>query len=269
MNDFLKSLEGYDDGGKVEHIADELEAQGFKADIRRRKRGKKNIFNVFYTRDDVDAVFVVIYNVNEGKFHYTVLDYAIYKKYIKDDEEVILNRVQRTMGDFKIVLSSNKYVNVALHRLVFDDLKDGEMIDHVTHSACINTRECLRRCNNMENCRNKKFYSDVVCLHFSVNKSLVDKAEKAKLIKAGFEGDGRRLYSPDYKTQNELYTALADFENKYLGKFRYNPLNDFTETWYAYLVYKMLGYITAKDLEDYNRDFMISRYPEIAQYYQL
>ena len=266
MMSFIKGIENKQFFEQMVAITDALIEAGYKEVYRVRKQGKKNIENIYYVGEKY--VFIVIYNRNTNVMGYSLVDYDFYKSIIEVDSTVICNIMMRTMKDFKVVLRNKKYRNAIIHRLVISC--EGKQVDHISHVAFINIAEYLRPCTNQQNCLNKKFYSKVADNEkaFSLPVSIFSSEDKISLLGKGFVVKKKRIFSPEYSTTREMYEALNKFETKYLGEFRYNPLIDFSETWYALVITKCLG---GSDLElmEYNRDFMIQNHPDIAKYYQL
>lgn len=262
---FLKVLEKMTLAEQIAKVADLLEESGCTI-VQRSRRG---ITNLFYYKEGGDYVYGLIYKEKGNILYYTLMDYSTYKDIIEPDESIILNWIKRTMRDYKIVLRNHEYVNVPLHRLAIDC--EGRQVDHKTHNACINIKDYLAACSNKENSINKKFYCkvDKKSKSFSAPASIVDSVSRISLCNNGFKPNGGRLCSPEYGTKAELYAALDAFEAKYLGSFRYNPLVDFSNTWYALVIQKMLGGISDTDLYEYNRVYMINNHAKIAEYYQL
>lgn len=265
----VKSFETMNNLDKIFTIADLLESAGFTIEYRRRSQGHKNIENFIYVKDGVDYVFCVIHKIKENEFLYTLMDYRTYMVHIKPNPDIIINYMMRQMGDYKIVLRDKEHKNTPIHRLAIDC--EGKQINHKSHNACLNIGEYLIACTNAENCKDKAFYSKIADdkKSFSAPTSILGDKDKILLLGKGFQIKGGRLQSPEYKSLDDMYTALNEFETRYLGKFRYNPLIDFTDTWYALVIQKMFGDISDTDLYEYNRQYMLSNHSDIAEYYQL
>lgn len=265
----VKSMESLDTAQRIIKIADMLESQGFNVEYRRRQHSKKNIVNYFYSKDGVDYVYCVIYKLKENQIYYTLIDYSTYRDVIIPNPDIILNWVIRQMGDLKIVMRSEKFINVPVHRVAVDCA--GREINHKTHNACINISEYLNVCSSAENSRDKVFYSRVSddMKSFSVPVSVVNDNERINLLSKNYKVYRGRVYSPEFESTEEMYTALNAFEDKFLGKYRYNPLVDFSDTWYALVIQKMFGDISDVDLYEYNREYMIKNHADITEYYQL
>ena len=202
-------------------------------------------------------------------FYYTIMDFKVYEKVIVPNTDIIINWNERNMKDFKIVLRSKDYVNVPLHRLAIECT--GLQVNHKTHNACINISEYLSACTADQNSKDKDCYTTISDnkKSFSAPLSTVSTEDSISLLSKGFRFTKERIYSPEYPTSKEMYSALDNFENKYLGAFRYNPLIDCVNTWYVLVVQKMLGSISDVDLYEYNRRYIIEHRADIAEYYQL
>lgn len=78
-----------------------------------------------------------------------------------------------------------------------------------------------------------------------------------------------RIYSKSFERPDQMYHELEIFEKEQFGAFRYNPSYDFSETFYAFVAWKMIGWGTETEITKYNRDYIIRNRPEVAKYYQL
>lgn len=70
-------------------------------------------------------------------------------------------------------------------------------------------------------------------------------------------------------SEEEIYAKLVAYEKEEFGEFAYNPLHDFTETWYAYMLYAMLGTISEKELREYQKDYILRNDKAAARYYKI
>lgn len=248
-------------------LLDMLEAQGY-TDVER-KGARSSIMNYFYSRDNCDYVFAVIHKKEEKEIFYAFMDKRTYVECIEARKGVILNNCVRNMKDYKIILSGDKWDNEMLHKVALEGEKDN--VDHISHNAAINIKELLRPCSAKENSMNKPLHCKVAKnkLLFRVNKNLVKADDYKFLHDNDFEFTVSKVISPTYTTKEELYAAINKFEEKCFGEFRYNPLKDFSETWYALVICKMLGVLTEDELYEYNRQYMRRWHKDIAEYYQL
>lgn len=253
----------------------------------------------FYYKDGVEYIFCVLKNIKTKKVSPCVIDLDLYNKpsenviIEKDGQEyhitkkcfgdlsVVLVAQERNAGDFKCMCHSGGYCNAPLHRIVMseelakENKEDKENkrkeVDHITHSLVLNAKKYLRVCTGIENNYNKKCYSKIYknCKQFSISIKHLDANIVKTLEMQGYTNTGNRLKSPKFNTEDEMVQELARVENLLLGKFRYNPLIDYSETWYAVVLCEVLGILTHQELEDYNRDYFKKNYPNVARYYGL
>ena len=249
---------------QIERLADMLEEQGFQTDIVKSRQG---IRNFIYYAPNSSAVFVVIYKPRQNELYYTVLDREVYERELKGTGRV-LNYAIRHDGSYKIVFAEDD-TNKSVHRFVIP-CKDKE-IDHIGVNKCLNTRELLRPVSAAQNSMNHKFYSRVSLenLQFKIKNCSQTDNQRKSLVQAGFKLEGDYFISPTYNSEKELFKAVNKVEKFLLGEYRYNPLVDFSETWYAYAFYKMLGDCSMYDVKRYNADFMRRNHKNIACYYML
>ncbi|NBJ98378.1 hypothetical protein D5282_13900 [bacterium 1xD8-48] len=77
-----------------------------------------------------------------------------------------------------------------------------------------------------------------------------------------------RVCTSSENMRNRKYCAQQPVDGEEADQFRYNPLKDFSVTWYAFVMHKMLGWGTARDMEDYNRDYILRNDKVAACYYR-
>lgn len=256
----------------------------------------KGNYNYVFSKDGVDVVFVIIFSSRKNTVSYTILDKDVYENVFRN-KGIVLVPQERNAGDYKIVYHSAgkdsevKKMNVVLHSTVLGKV-DGVQVDHISHNPFINTREMLRMCNTQQNAFNKPCYTTI--LENGVSFKVPDKLnetqrEELKQLGYSFKVCGRTncIYSPEFKTEEEMYAEINRLETLMLGEFRYNPVNDYRETWYAYVLYKMLGLVTKEELDAYvvgyfrrnpNKEVgihtednskKVPTYADIVKYYQL
>lgn len=208
----------------------------------------------------------------------TIIDRSFYDEFfndLDDGEKLTVCISKRHAGDYKIMVNGRRhgkiYADASLHQLVCKH-EDGKQIDHISCSTLVNMAEYLRSVTGKENMANRKYYSriDLENLSFiSINK-VNDMNERIELINQDYKfliKMGREyIRSRRFSTKVDLYNALNMYENKYLKQFRYNPLVDFSETWYALVVDDFLGEV---NLHEYNRNYAIRTEYEKVEYYQL
>ena len=77
----------------------------------------------------------------------------------------------------------------------------------------------------------------------------------------GLKVQGKKFISNrKYSSEKELYSDVADIAELVLGQFRYDPLVDFSETWYALVFEEMLKKISSEEREEYQRMYWIKKY---------
>lgn len=272
MYNIFKVLETLgSDEEKIEFIADTLEQNGIPSEDRPLKR-YDGVININYTKPGVDAVFCVIYKPKSGELNFTLIDYDLYDKYVLSDPRLRINTSERNKGDKKIIFNSKNFNNSAVHRLAVGQDCKGKQVDHIPHEVRLNIKMVLRVCNAWENRANRRFYSNVASnkKSFSIRLPYLSESDKNALLSKNYRVVGDGVYkSPKFNNADEMYKEINLIETKYVGEFRYNPLLDFSETWYALVLYKMLGIISYKELLEYNKDYMIRNHKDIAEYYQL
>ena len=226
---------------------------------------KKANVHVFI-KDDCDYVFI---NINK--------DFC-YNEYLILDKDFVFKNIMTPDGVFIGSLNCNYYYNgsnreikkdfklsgkgkalVYIHRAVcglgFEDTLE---VDHISHNHCIATREMLRTCTHEQNIVNKKFSVKV-----DVNKNIfevknrVPDEDRRFFINQGYCLNKNRIISPAFSSMDEMYKALNAYEKRYLGEYRYNPLSDFEETWYAYALFRFTNLYSAEDIMKYQRDYYL------------
>lgn len=249
---------------QIEKVADMLEEQGFQTETVKSRQG---IRNFIYHSPSSSAVFVVIYKPRKNELYHTVLDRETYERELRNTNRV-LNYAIRHDGSYKIVFAEDD-TNKSVHRLVIPC--EAREIDHIAVNKCINTKEMLRPVTAAQNSMNHKFYSRVSLenLQFKIKNCAQNDNQRKSLIQAGFKLEGDYLISPIYNSEKELFEAVNKVEKFLLGEYRYNPLVDFSDTWYAYAIYKLLGICSMNEVMSYNADFMHRYHSNIAKYYQL
>ncbi len=263
--EYLRRFEGLNDSEAIEKLADLLEDLGFTVET---KKGKGGIRNFVYRKAEVPYIFVVIYKTYVEGYSFAFLDADVYDKIIVDKPEAILNTCIRHDKDNKIVFAKDK-TNISVHRCVMDC--EGYFINHKSHNLGLDTRELIQLCTPSQNKKDVKFYSQVDDINksFDLVDSIKDLELKIKLRGVGYTFSKGRIYSPTFETTEEMYKALNDLEDMMFGEFRYNPLIDFSKTFYAYILCRCLGEFTMQDVMEYNRDYHIRNNPDIARYYML
>lgn len=272
----IKSMEGLGELERRIEIYKLFEGKVFATERRLKGSEKTGVENVFFINKELSHVFCFIYSNKTETISWTLMNYSTYKDVFVSNPDAILYKVHVKNTQYKIVVNGGKYSYVAFHRVV-TSCESKDQVDHITHNTYINIKEYLRNCTAGENNKNKAFCSSIAedKKSFSITIEGISDSERVILLQNGYRldrGDSIdrfRVCSPEFETTSEMYKALNAFETKYLGEFRYNPLVDFKETWYALVIQKMLGGISDEELHEYNREYMIKNHKDIAEYYQL
>ena len=264
----LVQFEDMNDIQRIQAIESILMAHGAKR-IEKTSRRKKNLSNIFYLRQGVPYVFVVIINRDKGYYTWTLIDYSTYQEIVVKQNQIF--RAEQCHHEKKWSIQYGA-ANVRVHDFV---LPNASAVDHVTGCKLINIKEMLRPCNAQENMKNVLRY----CTVDKRNKSFYMKdpnttaEDRIRLGQLGFTikhlSKGDYIYSPSYNTLGECYTMINQFEQHYFGAFAFNPLMNFEYTWYALILQKMLGCMSDLELMQYNRSYWIRKRAEDAEYYML
>ncbi len=264
MFEDLKKFEGLNYLEQAVRLEELLEAAGFSQEERRSRKG---IENFVFSKDGVDTSFIEIIKPS-GEWACTVTDNSVCAK-VFGVRGRTLNFTDRHDEKRKIIFFEEGK-NIALHRVVVD-AKDGLSVDHRAHSTFINTEEMLRECTNMENSRNKRFYSRINAGNrsFSIKDNVEDVEVKSMLEDAGYKFRRGRIYSPKFDSQTALYREVNRLEKALFGEFAYDPLMDFRDTFYAYVAYRCLGWYSLEEVKEYNREYFLEHNSGVSEYYLL
>lgn len=122
---------------------------------------------------------------------------------------------------------------VKLHKAICPVEDAGLVVDHIAGSPSIVTCEMLRSATLQQNRMNTLFYSTTNKNYFTGCYTMTD-AEKNMLLEKGYKLKNPILKSefltrynvtsPKYVSEQEMFKNLNECENKFLGKFRYDPI---------------------------------------------
>lgn len=251
---------------KVDLLDNILEREGFEYE---KRVGNNNLQNITYCSRGSNIVtsFVVSSQI-DGLVLPVILDKDVYDEFFSDGS---LISVKTGGGDDKRLIpvkGGKVYVNTQLHRAALNLQKGcGIQVDHCTHYTGCALREELRPCTNRENAMNKPMRSVLLGNNSFKTKATLTNDEVNKFKDMGFTYSKKGyLVSPEYNTEKEMYNAIQMIETMLFGEFRYNPLLDFSETWYALILWKMLS-LPEEDIMAYQRDYIIHNKPDVAKYY--
>lgn len=280
----LRSFENLGVVEQIDKVERMLEAADFETEQVVSNKGNTNIF---YSKDGVDTVFVTIHCKRNNTVAYAVIDKDVYEKEFRGTGKILMLKM-RADNKYKIICSSGGWNNASLHHIIMGKADDIQ-IDHVSHNIFINTRECLRPCYAQENAFNKPFYSTIMenDLSFRIRDKVISIPERQALADMGYKFSGKYIYSPTFDTEADMYAEIARIETRYLMQYRYNPVIDYRATWYAYVLYKMLGIVDKAELDAYVIDYIkrnpnkklgnnvgdgskkVPTFADIKKYYQL
>lgn len=289
----LMQFEGRSYWEQIDMVCDELKKAGF---IEKRVKCKKRSENIYYYKDDCDMVLAVINlpdreqlirtkdkkvgRVGDGLKQAVVIDKSVFNSLMENRKKLSLKVRSDTLNEVVADATGKRYVaivtnsgNECLHQYVmgYPYVHKDAQIDHLSHYMGICTKDFLRVCSPQQNRCNMACYSkiDRENKQFIISCTQMDSAQRLVYIMKGYSFKNNRMHSPSFNTYEEMHQALDEFENSYLGKYRYSPLYDFYDTFYAFVAWKMLGWGTETEITEYNRDYIMRNNPEVAEYYRL
>lgn len=261
----LKEFDGKDYMGKVDLLDDILENSGLQYEMISGRASLKNV--TYYSKDGkIVTSFVCSDQIDVGCMP-VITNSDVYDELFSDKGLISIKTGGGKNKRLIPVKGGRVYVNTPLHRAVLHLIKgSGVQVDHRTHYTGCALREELRTCTARQNCMNKPCRSLILKKNRFKTKAFLDESQIKYLADNGFTYNGEYVYSKKYNTEDEMYKAIEFVENIAFGEFRYNPLFDFTETWYALILWKMLD-LPEEDIMAYQRDYIINNKPEVAEYY--
>ena len=198
-----------------------------------------------------EAVFITAPSRGEDGISFTIIDRDFYDRWLANGNGSLSFNGKEGGDDYRVIgYSMVGERQKALHRLVLMNAGidiTGLVVDHRFMESRINTLEALRPATDSQNRRNTRFYFS------SARVSLPESVKKQVALGV---------------SEEKIYGMLTDYALKEHGEFAYNPLVDFTNTWYAYVLYKMLGICEFDDLKVYNIAYIESYEPDVARYYK-
>ncbi len=264
----------------VNDIVEMLGKAGFDTSDEPNKsnRGTKSRF---YYKEGVDLVFCTIDTEkskgarNKG-IYYTIIDKITFDKFkdfepkfnISQSGDYVTLYLKHIPGDW------GTYRGTLLHSVLKSDevSKETPVVDHVTNNGFINInqKDYLRVCNPLQNKMNSRYtklvnvQEDTLSFYIIPQKSIKGKEEKLREL--GLVKKGKNYYSIMFDSEEELYKTIGAVEKAIYGEFRYDPLKDFSQTWYVLVYEKMLGKISHEEAKEYQRDYFKRTHPDIAKY---
>ena len=143
----LLQFENMSDIQRIQAIESILMANGAKR-IEKTSRRKKNLSNIFYLRQGVPYVFVVIINRDKGYYTWTLIDYSTYQELVVKQNQIF--RAEQCHHEKKWSIQYGA-ANVRVHDFV---LPNASAVDHICGNKSVNIRELLRPCTPQENMKN-------------------------------------------------------------------------------------------------------------------
>lgn len=223
------------DAVRIVSVCKIMEEAGLEPVTRRTGKGEVT----YYVGDDF--VFAVRRTPEADKdFDFTIMDRKIYEKYIVNcDGTFCFNKkgsVYRPITSYTD--STGQRYSIPFHKLVLQEkakktgIKLKDVVDHRFSDARINTFEALRPVTRSEN-----------------------------------KGNTRYLHKkPDGVKYNGHKMRAEEAEQAKFGKYAYNPVYDFRETWYAYVLCRMLGVMSFNDVLEYNKRYWRKNEKALAYY---
>ena len=289
----LMQFEGKSYWEQIDMVCDELKKAGF---VEKRVKCKKRSENIYYYKDDCDVVLVVInlpdrmqvirtkdkkvWYVGDGLKQAAIIDKFVFNSLMENGEKLSLKVRNNTLNEIVAEATGKRYVaivtnsgNEYLHQYAmgypYADKK--AQIDHISHYMGICTKDFLRVCSSQQNRCNTACYSriDKGNRQFIISCTQMGSAQRLVYKMMGYSFKKERMYSPSFDTCDEMLQELNTFEDWYLGKYRYMPLYNFYDTFYAFVAWKMLGWGTEAEITEYNRNYIMRNNPEVAEYYRL
>lgn len=293
----LEKLEGMDEQEQIKYVVDLLDKESDLGNIKkvyksshpeRKEEIPKLTENIYYYKEnyidvkdetepksDSDrlAVLCIIRKLKNrqtdtGEEEYAQ-NYTIFDKNIMEDLEAGKLVVNYTDDiNFKRMnVMGEKYHERLYQYIRYSDIYP--QIDHKANNPRINLDNYLRTCNSYYNRLNQRDVHfakvDTQERKFYAYNSDVSQEKLEEYIKAGYEIVGFGLYSKEYKHMRDLYRDMKKFEEDNTQRiegevFRYDPVNDYSFTWYVVVFWKVLGWINKEDADNYQKDFWFRKY---------
>lgn len=196
--------------------------------------------------------------------NYTIFDKNIMKDL--EEDELVVNYTDDI--NFKRMNVIGKKYHEKLYQYIrYSDIYP--QIDHKSNNPRINLDNYLRTCNSYYNKLNQRDVHfakvDTRERKFYAHSLDVSSERREEYIKNGYKIVDFGLYSKEYKRMRDLYRDMKKFEEDNTqgleGEiFRYDPINDYSYTWYVVVFWKVLGWINKEDADNYQKDFWFRKY---------
>jgi len=164
------------------------------------------------------SVFSVVHKPSaHDEYEYILIDKDVYDRYLADGQGT-LSLVQRDGKSYYKAILNYQKSNIALHRRILED-------------------------------------AGYDLAGMQVDHVVHDTMINTKDFLRPCTGRQNALNRSNSRNKMEI-TDENYFEANYMDSFRYNPVLDFRDTWYAIVFYKMLN-LPSKVVCDYNRDYIL------------
>ncbi len=265
----FKGFEGLSEEKKAKRLEDILKRECW---FLGEKESRAKVKNSHYLSRDWKYVTTIIRN-KEQKMFACIYDYSSYEKYFKEGG-LVLSLNDRGEGKcIDPVINGKEFpFNAKAHRVILADdpsgkLPEGYEVDHITHTHSDMTREGLRRCTRVENGMNKAFRSHITGDAISCRVKEIPDTKAEELRKQGYlVKKVKGGYKVMKKGCKNACAEIKAMEETLFGKFRYNPLMDFSETWHALILWKMIG-IPKEEVMAYQKGYLTENRADICKYY--
>jgi hypothetical protein len=159
---------------------------------------------------DLSGEYGIGYTISGEEFYFDLNDYEKIKDYcwyLSSDGYVKTN---------KYVDELSRQIKLFMHRLIFDDLKNNEMVDHIYHKKNDNRKSQLRIVSNQQNNFNHGLSKNNTSNHTGVYWH-----KKHNKWEALICYDKRIIYLGLYDLYEEAVNAREDAEIKYFKQYKY------------------------------------------------
>lgn len=267
----FKGFEGLSEKEKADRLEGILERECQFLGTKKSRVGVEN--RHYLSRDGKYVTTIISSNRGEKKAFACVYDCSSYERYFKEGG-LVLSMNDRGEGKcIDPVINGKEYpFNVKAYRVILADdpsgkLPEGYEADHITHTHSDMTREGLRACTRLENGMNRPCRSHVTGDAISCRVKEISDAKAEELKKQGYlikkMKDGYKVMKKGCKDARAEIKAM---EETLFGEFRYNPLMDFSKTWHALILWKMLE-IPEGEVMAYQKGYLTENRADVCKYY--
>lgn len=134
-----------------------------------------------------------------------------------EDYHIMCNYTWNEKMDNGYIYANLNHKKIYLHRLIFNNLRRDEQVDHINHNIYDNRRSNLRVCSNSQNQMNR----DKPKTNTSGVKGVYWHKNKQKW-QANIQINESLLYLGIFDSKEDAIKARKQAEKKYFGSFNYN-----------------------------------------------